>query len=307
MIYMVCVCLPLLFVVGMIKGRKREGPLLYRGIEWFLDQSRKNGWKKPEWVSSRMILQAWIMMMAGSLFLAGAVWKQNRIKDQPVDSLERPLWNEDAVEEKMLLEWQNDDGVKEKKEIMVTVGQEKITEEQLDEVFERAKKQLDQMLFSGEVSADRVDRPLVLPEELPDDGISISWESSSPEYFDWMGQLGEEVPREGVQVCLTATLMLQEKEDTYQKNITVYPERYTEQEELEYCLDQASSAGENRMMLPKEIQGKKLVWKKVGEKSEAVFGIFVLISPVFLFLMEKQKFLKKFGEVIITVKRKSSM
>lgn len=289
MIYVICILAAILFAGATVQGRGYQGPWRYRGAEWLLDQGKRRGWKKPEWMSSRLLLQAWLMVMAGSVFLAGAVWKQDREKKIPVESLERPGWDEERKEEKMLLEWQKEDGKTEKKEIMVTVGQEQITAEQRKEVFQRAEKQLDEEIFCDGISADRVERSLALPEELPDSGISVSWESSRPEYLDWMGQLGEDIPEEGVAVRLTGTMMLQEKEELYQRDLMVYPEKYTGQEELQYCLEQASEAKNPRMVLPGEIQGQKLVWKRAGDRSEITFGMFLLVSPAFLFLIEKQK------------------
>lgn len=176
----------------------------------------------------------------------------------------------------MSLEVEGEQGSKEKKDMMVEVGEKKLTEKEKQEMFRQIKKQLDRTILGENRSADQIQRSLYLPDTLENFPVSLQWVSSDPKIVNWEGKLGTDIPKDGTLVCLTAVISLEETEEKYFKYVKVYPERKTEQEELETLL---KTANDNKtspwMQLPDSLFGKKLSWE-VNHEGELV-GVALLV------------------------------
>lgn len=277
-----------------VKGRKEKGLRRYRGIRWMEKRWKKRQWSIPEWVQPYMIFRTWVLLLigSGSLILGGISeqWRQKAA----VTELKRPEYGQGSMQTELFLEVEGEQGSKEKKNMMVEVGEKSLTEKEKQEIFRQVKKQLDRTILGENKSADQINRPLYLPESLKNFPVSLQWVSSDPKIVNWEGKLGTDIPKNGTLVCLMAVIFLEETEENYFKYVKVYPERKTEQEELETLL---KTANENRtshwMQLPDSIFGKKLNWKVNHEGELAGVVLLVFSCPVLLLMRDRQNLQEK--------------
>lgn len=273
---------------GRIFWKKEKGK--YPRIQWFLRQSRKKNWIIPEWIQAHMIFRTWILLVAGSGFLvAGELFYQVRGQDV-VTELKRPEYGKGSVQEELSMEWEKKNGRKEKREILVEVEEKKLTEEEISEMFQKVKKELDDRILGANKSADQVNDSLYLPETVADFPVFIQWFCSEPGMVDGEGNLGENIPEKGKLVCLTAILTLEEKEEKYFKYVKIYPPIKTEEEELEGILKKTNKEDSYWMKLPGTFRGKKILWKMNRRNNLLGFAILIFVCPVLLLARDKQVF-----------------
>lgn len=273
---------------GRIFWKKEKGK--YPRIQWFLRQSRKKNWIIPEWIQAHMIFRTWILLVAGSGFLvAGELFYQVRGQDV-VTELKRPEYGRGSVQEELSMEWEKKNGRKEKREILVEVEEKKLTEEEISEMFQKVKKELDDRILGANKSADQVNDSLYLPETVADFPVFIQWFCSEPGMVDGEGNLGENIPEKGKLVCLTAILTLEEKEEKYFKYVKIYPPIKTEKEELEGILKKTNKEDSYWMKLPGTFRGKKILWKMNRRNNLLGFAILIFVCPVLLLARDKQVF-----------------
>lgn len=273
---------------GRIFWKKEKGK--YPRIQWFLRQSRKKNWIIPEWIQAHMIFRTWILLVAGSGFLvAGELFYQVRGQDV-VTELKRPEYGRGSVQEELSMEWEKKNGRKEKREILVEVEEKKLTEEEISEMFQKVKKELDDRILGANKSVDQVNDSLYLPETVADFPVSIQWFCSEPGMVDGEGNLGENIPEKGKLVCLTAILTLEEKEEKYFKYVKIYPPIKTEEEELEGILKKTNKEDSYWMKLPGTFRGKKILWKLNRKNNLLGFAILIFVCPVLLLARDKQVF-----------------
>lgn len=273
---------------GRIFWKKEKGK--YPRIQWFLRQSRKKNWIIPEWIQAHMIFRTWILLVAGSGFLvAGELFYQVRGQDV-VTELKRPEYGRGSVQEELSMEWEKKNGRKEKREILVEVEEKKLTEEEISEMFQKVKKELDDRILGANKSADQVNDSLYLPETVADFPVFIQWFCSEPGMVDGEGNLGENIPEKGKLVCLTAILTLEEKEEKYFKYVKIYPPIKTEKEELEGILKKTNKEDSYWMKLPGTFRGKKILWKMNRRNNLLGFAILIFVCPVLLLVRDKQVF-----------------
>lgn len=273
---------------GRIFWKKEKGK--YPRIQWFLRQSRKKNWIIPEWIQAHMIFRTWILLVAGSGFLvAGELFYQVRGQDV-VTELKRPEYGRGSVQEELSMEWEKKNGRKEKREILVEVEEKKLTEEEISEMFQKVKKELDDRILGANKSADQVNDSLYLPETVADFPVFIQWFCSEPGMVDGEGNLGENIPEKGKLVCLTAILTLEEKEEKYFKYVKIYPPIKTEEEELEGILKKTNKEDSYWMKLPGTFRGKKILWKMNRRNNLLGFAILIFVCPVLLLARDKQVF-----------------
>lgn len=124
--------------------------------------------------------------------------------------------------------------------------------------------------------------------------MTISWISSDPSCVDWEGQLKQEIPPQGKQVCLEATLSVQDREETCRWYVTVFPPELSEEEQLQKLMEQENNRDtEEWYYLPAVWNGSRLTWKK--NNNETILGVvfLALIFPVLLVMRERQSAAEK--------------
>ena len=158
-----------------------------------------------------------VTAISAVVFLAGSL-VVHRMQDRPIQRLLRPESGQEAREETLVA----DDGEK-KTPVTVSVAARERTEEELETLFAEAMKEIEQKLKGDNESLSCVRKALYMPASLQNGQVAVSWSCDQPEYVSYDGTLGENIPKNGVTVCLEASLECQRQVRWYRKSVTVCP------------------------------------------------------------------------------------
>ena len=188
----------------------------------------------------------------------------------------------------------------EEQAVEIQVSPRKYSRTELEALAGQAARRLDTVLPGENKSLDYVVSDLVLPGSLEGLPFRITWELSRYDVLDMEGKIQEEeLEKEdtddgGVLVTLTGILRYEDFETAYSTSARICkPEEKNQNfSELVQSViqkeDEASS--ENAwLVLPKEIEGKKIIWKREEENTAVPAAGILLLSALLLRLRKKQK------------------
>lgn len=162
------------------------------------------------------------------------------------------------------------------KKVPVTLHlkEQAISKKKARELLREEKEKLPAKVL-GKQKADHVSCDLKLPDSLLNGLIEVHWLSDHPEYVDWDGSIGKDVPDTGVRVNLTATLLLNSESASFELPITVFPnESGGLAEKAEEAVEKANRSTVRKVVLPTKVDGKKVRWQ--GESSGNAVRVFAL-------------------------------
>ncbi len=178
------------------------------------------------------------------------------------------------------------DGENYSSKITLFVGARVLSGQELEEMFSEAFENLEIKMKNENVSLSKVEKDLFLPEQLPDYGIEVYWESSDLSLVQTDGTVINQKLDSPQQIDLTATLVYGEVSRQQKYKICVYPYPYTEQELFEREIEDALSESEEQtkesdyLKLPSTISTGELLWKEPKKNNTGIFlfgGIIVLV------------------------------
>lgn len=196
-----------------------------------------------------------------------------------------------------------------KETVDVTVSGQTYTEAEAEQVFSRAAKQIEKMILGENESLDEVRVDLDLVTEIPEYGISVSWESEDYSVIDMQGKLyQEELTEDGTLVKLTAVLRCGEEQAAHEFYVRVYPPRLEEREKKRQELDEKLKKAdeqdrkENCLVLPDRIGEETAEWSYAAETR--AFGILILGAgaSVMLCVSESQRKKEEEKKTVIQMK-----
>lgn len=257
----------------------------YRNIHHLLKWWKKRGWNIPAWVNEVFIFQCWMVLFLGSIvlllcsycFCVGTITK-----------LEKPRSGSGAVWEDVELVWEDEGGNTKKEQLQIEVKEQQIEQEVVEKYFAEIKDILKEEILGENESLEFVNKPLSLPEKMEQYQAEITWDSDSPWILNWEGELGQEIPQEGALVCLTATITIQNREDSFNIEVTVFPAEYDWLEDLKQEVNEIESESA-WLELPEEWNGIEIVWKKNNSNVLVFITLLVLTSPILMFFKRKQE------------------
>lgn len=142
------------------------------------------------------------------------------------------------------------------------------SKEQLEKLCEDAEKELERAILGENESLEHVERDLTLVTELSGYPFEITWESGDYSVIDGEGKLQTaDISKEGEQVGLNAVFTCEDFRAEYLFHVQIYPETMTGKEIQKQNIFEAvkkaekESREEETVLLPSEIQGKKLTWR----------------------------------------------
>lgn len=209
--------------------------------------------------------------------------------------LERPRMGEGDREED--LEVYSELG---KERILISVGERKLSREEIRLRLEQAAKELDTGILGENTDRDTIKTPLELPREMEGTPLSIEWilPAESPVHMD--GTLEQqEIPREGVLTELTAKLQWEEEVLLHTIYLRVYPPDITERELFFQSLWKAveqkgqDSRYRERQELPGEAGGIQLSWRKPADKRGIAVILLGMVGAVLQVLAGRREAQKK--------------
>lgn len=166
-------------------------------------------------------------------------------------------------------------------EFSVTVSEQEYTEEELDAVFQEASEDLEKLILGENESLDEVRDDLELISEIPETGISVSWEIDNYEVMDLQGNLiSENLTDDGTLVKLSASLLYGERQAVHEFYAKVYPPMISREERQmsdlkeEIARTDEETAAEDHLELPDQINGERVEWSYTADTR--AFAILVL-------------------------------
>lgn len=179
-------------------------------------------------------------------------------------------------------------------ELAVTVPPRRLSPKE----FHQRMPEISEILLSGilgsNVSLDQIRTDLELPEELPEYGIQVEWESERPELLSSMGLLNQEGlrgvdPSRGETFSLMAELSCGEEKELVTVPVTVLPEEMTQGERLAERIDSlALEDMENETVrLMEEFEGVPITYRRKGRFQNAVLLVWGGVLAACLWMKEK--------------------
>lgn len=278
--------------ICFVLGRKdRDCPFWMRGSFWLWKRMKKAGLLPWKWLTEKYFCQSAVVLTVGC-FLVLAV-QLMPVDNQTITVLERPEYGAGSISREMEYSWEDDAGQKQQEKIMVQVAEQKYSPEEKERLLDEAVKIVEQEYLGENTSAQRVEHPLNLMEQAGDIPAEVSWTSSHPQYVDWTGALGEQIPSGGAQVQLQGILRLQGARRLYETTVTVYPEKLEEEEDMERQVSK-TLAMENekegeQLLLPAVVDGKSLTWKIPEQKPAKILLLLTALSSLLLVWRGRQE------------------
>lgn len=192
------------------------------------------------------------------------------------------------------------DGEKQEKELDVFVGELQYSSEELEEVFERSIKKLEQSILGKNESLDEVRKNLNLITEVPGEPMLVEWEIDRYDLINIYGEINQEVlekESEGVLAELKAYIRYipdETKEILHVFHVRICPEKQTLADKIYKELltiieeKEAQSVTERYVDLPNEYEGKALTFQRPMDYRSLIFLGLGLIFSSMLCLLEKQ-------------------
>ncbi len=154
--------------------------------------------------------------------------------------------------------------------VTLEIWEQQLTEEELEEVFDAAKEELEETLLGGNVSLEEVSSALVLPGQLQDGMVTVSLEFYPYGVIGTDGVISwEKAEEKGYLILALAELTCQKQSITYEFYLQLV-EPVEEEDPAEVLLAEIEESltkenetrGEAYLTLPQEIGGVLLNWKQ---------------------------------------------
>ena len=196
-------------------------------------------------------------------------------QEKPLESyrLERPERGQGSSSYTLQAEIQS---VEEAEPIRLELEERQYTDQEKKELLKKAKEEINQVILGDNQTPDEVRGRVLLPSELQDGEVTVQWMQDPEGLLDAEGYITEELPEKGAILTLTAMLTCSEKEELYEMALHLYPALRSQEEQIRHDLGSAlktakeESQEKKEMELPRQIDGKKIVWM---EKQESVTPI----------------------------------
>lgn len=179
----------------------------------------------------------------------------------------------------------------------VIAEEQKLTEEEKEEVFKEAQTELEQRILGENESLEKINRDLSLPTTLQDGVVEVEYEFSDYQIFYPDGTV-RKLPEKATIVTVSAEMECQEETFIYEFGIQVVPLEKGEAEllvdKIKVMLEQENQkSGEDKLALPKEVDGVMLSWEQKTENRSFPVAVLGIIAAGCILASEKEGEKKK--------------
>ncbi|MBO6132988.1 MAG: hypothetical protein J6P05_01485 [Lachnospiraceae bacterium] len=234
---------------------------------------------------SNKLAEALIIVFVGNLVVLGlniASFKDSQYLEK--GSISRNGYGEG--DSSMTLEvWA--DNEKLSKEMDIRIPERQYTSEEINEVFEKIEKRVEEEVFKDGLDPEHICRDLNLPERIDDFPVSITWESDNYSVINGEGKLGEEIPEEGAVAELKAILTYYDVYDEYSFFVRIYPKELEGEERIREAIKRkidkrnSETISGPALILPRSADGKTLNYKRARDRTaEYLFFLVILVAIV---------------------------
>ena len=190
------------------------------------------------------------------------------------------------------------DGVEEQ-EYDLEIYERRLTEFEAQKYFEKAIVEINDSFYLGEENANYVTEKVNPSDKYVEKMVKAEWTFSENIISD-DGVIDEdrlekyENYQQGVVVTAQVELQCQDYVEEYDFHFVVFPKKLSEQEQLikqigQSIAEQLSIPGEEIVVLPNEIGGKKLTWKETSQHLVAKVIAVELIVIILICIMKQKK------------------
>lgn len=175
-------------------------------------------------------------------------------------------------------------------ELHVLVGERQLEEEEVKTLAEACGEELQHLILGQNMALDAIVTDLYLPDRVEGYPFEILWRSSDTTLISIGGSLENVQGREGERVCLTAIFYYGETrlEQSFWVEIGEVEKEATLDNQLREALRQQDEASkyEESMTLPKELEGKEVLWKRIQEENSSLFLLLTLLAAVGVYFLK---------------------
>ena len=229
-----------------------------------------------------------IILTVGIIVAAGCgILFQIKSEETVIEVLERPGHGEGDRTERLQVQLE---GEPEERELEVSVRERSYTAQEKEHYLEQALAELEQMIVGENPSLDEVRSDLNLPDSLAGGAVSARWMTVPYGVVDSEGRLTGANDEEGTLVEIEGMLNCDGQEAVYTVYAMIFPPRKDTEEKLQQAIlqevekaDQRDSYGET-VNLPREIEGRKVIWKKENRNPFAAILAMTLILAVCVYI-----------------------
>ena len=204
--------------------------------------------------------------------------KEGNLKEGNV--LKRPEYGENSLEVKIKAKIE-EDGI-EPEELSLEVEAEKYTQDEFEFLVKESIPQLESYVLGNNISPDEITEDMIFPEKLFDMPIDIRWESDNEDVLKRTGELNEDRKEEDSIVLLTAVFSYEKYKISHTFGVMVKQKELSRQEKIAKSLflklEEVFEATkeEEEIVLPKEIEGIKVVYEEEELNHTKVIILFVI-------------------------------
>lgn len=171
-------------------------------------------------------------------------------------------------------------------EVSFELQEREYEEEELEEMFQSAKKSVSQLILGENQALNYVFKDLNLIQEIEGFPFLLTWETSRPELIDSLGEISEqEIPSGGILIDLKVCFRYQEWEKEEIFSIRLYPDyENVFISELKRNLKELekNSRKESEFYLPEIFQENTLQWRYAKDNASFLLGIIFLVLLPFI-------------------------
>lgn len=182
------------------------------------------------------------------------------------------------------------------KDIEIKVQEQEYSKREVEKIFEREIKKLDERILLKNESFDKITGDLNLLKQIPDLPIKVEWQLSRYDVLDTDGKfVTKEVKGDGEEILLKATLTYEQRQEEqafYERKIKVYsPVSKREQEviKVENTIREIeeSTREDGYFFLPKEVEGRVVQYYGYSENRGITLLVCSLLIGILLFYKKK--------------------
>lgn len=199
------------------------------------------------------------IIVSGTLLGLGIYIQEKQ--DTEMNCLPRNPYGEGGYEQHLSVEAGNRE-----EKIKIFVEEEHYKEQEVLEYIQGAKEELEQWYEGQTKGTGEIQKDMKFPEQIENNPVMLSWSTGWPDVLSWEGRIGENVSEQGEKTELYCTISLENHEEVWTKEVTVFPLVLSESQELEKKIqkkaEEISHEEGKKLLLPETIDGETVHYKK---------------------------------------------
>lgn len=187
--------------------------------------------------------------------------------------------------------------------LRLNIDEAKLTEAEISQLYEKAVKELEGMVWGSNNGKHEIYESLKLPNVLEGYPFELEWESNKYFLINHHGQIQkQDIDANGERVTLTCHFSYGKWQHDYDMSAVVFPERRTEEQIWEKRLWEALNQTEqeyeydSRYILPQIVDRNEVLWVETRHDYSMVIFALMLLAACIVYIMQDKDLHKKFKE-----------